>query len=106
MQMTVGEIQRNYEQAKDKEKQIGILADLNCCSREEIKNIVGVESKRREQKISEPKYPKSTELSRGEILERLFGRLDLLDHEIKKLEEEYRKVYNAIEVLGTLGQKG
>ena len=40
MQMTEGEIRASYRQAKDKKKQIGILADLNSCPKEEIKRIL------------------------------------------------------------------
>ena len=40
MQMTVEEIIRNYIQAKDKSKQIGILADLNGCDKEKIRSIL------------------------------------------------------------------
>ena len=40
MQMTVEEIIRNYTEAKDKSKQIGILADLNGCTKEKIRAIL------------------------------------------------------------------
>lgn len=40
MQMTVEEIIRNYTEAKDKSKQIGILADLNGCGKEKIRSIL------------------------------------------------------------------
>lgn len=40
MQMTVEEIIRSYTQAKDKSKQIGILADLNGCNKEKIRTIL------------------------------------------------------------------
>lgn len=40
MQMTVEEIIRSYTQAKDKSKQIGILADLNECNKEKIRAIL------------------------------------------------------------------
>lgn len=33
MEMSVGEIKRSYDQAKNKERQIGILAELNDCDR-------------------------------------------------------------------------
>ena len=38
--MTVEEIIRSYTQAKDKSKQIGILADLNGCDKEKIRAIL------------------------------------------------------------------
>ena len=40
MQMTVEEIIRSYTTAKDKSKQIGILADLNGCDKEKIRAIL------------------------------------------------------------------
>lgn len=40
MQMTIGEIVRNYKQAKDKRAQIKILAELNTCDVEDIKQIL------------------------------------------------------------------
>lgn len=40
MQMTVEEIIRSYTEAKDKSKQIGILADLNGCDKEKIRSIL------------------------------------------------------------------
>lgn len=38
--MTAEEIVRDYQQAKNKQKQIKILADLNCTSPSEIKSIL------------------------------------------------------------------
>lgn len=46
--MTNGEIVKSYLAAKDKKKQIGILAELNLCSTEQIKEILiecGVDSR-------------------------------------------------------------
>lgn len=40
MQMTVEEIIRSYTQAKDKSKQIGILADPNGCDKGKIRSIL------------------------------------------------------------------
>ena len=40
MQMTTEEIIRSYTTAKDKSKQIGILADLNGCDKEKIRAIL------------------------------------------------------------------
>ena len=40
MQMTTEEIIRSYTTAKDKSKQIGILADLNGCDKEKIRGIL------------------------------------------------------------------
>lgn len=50
MQMTNEEIIKSYKEAKNKQKQIKILADLNCCRPMEIKKIVGVEEPKKEEK--------------------------------------------------------
>ncbi len=42
--MTAAEIRRNYNEAKDKPKQITILADMNCCDRSDIKKIINGET--------------------------------------------------------------
>ena len=40
MEMTNAEIAANYRQSKDRRMQIGILAELNACSRAEIETIL------------------------------------------------------------------
>lgn len=40
MQMTEGEIVRSYKEAKNKSQQVGILAELNCCPKEKIIEIL------------------------------------------------------------------
>lgn len=40
MEMTASEIVRSYKEAKDKKKQVGILAQLNLCTPENIKRIL------------------------------------------------------------------
>lgn len=94
MQMSESEIRRNYKEAKNKKQQISILADLNCCSKEDIENVLGIGN--------EDKEPPG-DMSRGQIMDLLFGRLDSIEQEIQRLEAEYKKVHNAIEVLGTIG---
>ena len=88
MQMTDSEIIRNYNQAKDKKAQVGILADLNCCPKEKIEQIVGLREK-----------PKEKPNVNG-IMDILYVKLDEIDSQIKVLEEEYKKINIAIEVLG------
>lgn len=97
MQMSVGEIKRSYDQAKNKKHQIDVLADLNCCSREDIEKILAVESSR----IPKEEAVTCTDsLNLDGVFDILYCRLDELEGEIKLLEEEYQKVKNAIEVLG------
>lgn len=40
MQMTEDEIYRSYKEAKEPQKQIRILAQLNCCDTDKIKEII------------------------------------------------------------------
>lgn len=40
MQMTKGEISRSYKEARQKAKQIGVLAELNACPKEDIIEIL------------------------------------------------------------------
>lgn len=94
MQMSESEIKRRYKEAKNQKQQIGILADLNCCSKEEIESILGI--------AKEDNKPPG-DMSRGQIMDLLFGKLDLLEQEIKKLEEEYRNISITISVLGKIG---
>ncbi len=120
MEMTEGEIARNYRRAKDKDRQGGILADLNCTSREDITRILvraGIPispKKRRKRKRSGKGKEADTEDKKGsstipqalpeimgissasipdrdEYTEELFRKLDVLDEEIARLEKEYRE---------------
>lgn len=71
MTMTEQEIVKDYREAKDKKTQIGILADLNTCSKQQIVEILkvgGVDHrelprirKRKEESASEEKKPFSLE---------------------------------------------
>jgi hypothetical protein len=40
MEMNENEIVRSYRESKNKKQQIGILADINCCKPEQIKEIL------------------------------------------------------------------
>lgn len=101
MEMSVGEIKRSYDQSKNKERQIGILADLNCCDRSEIEKIISVESKREHHEPVQAVVEKSPEKEMGldEVMDTLFARMDELEEQIKPLEEEYRNIKIAIDVI-------
>lgn len=98
MEMTVDEIKRSYDQAKHKDRQISILAELNDCSREEIEKVVCVENKRR----TPAEKPK--ELCLSEIIEKLYADLEEIDGQIKILEEAYKQITVAIKVLEKVGE--
>lgn len=82
MEMDTGEIRRQYKYAKDRKKCISILADLNCCSKDDIKAILGLNEK-----------------NSGNIEEinSLYARLDELDAAIRPLEDEYRRTVKMIQ---------
>ncbi len=115
MQMTPGEIRRNYEAAKNKRAQIDILADLNCCSRAKIKKILfGDSAKSTSEQCKESTVDTPQENAEGvkellnldSVKEVLYRHLDELNSQIRTLEEEYRKVTIAIEVLGNIEKEG
>lgn len=103
MEMKPSEILQSYENAQYKTKQIGILAELNACSKDEITEILkemGAElPKRKYQKKEETaKEPKKKEWEEPELLPEpreipqsiqlvLYNRLDELDAKIKEYTE-------------------
>ncbi len=101
MQMSVGEIKRSYDEAKHKQRQIGILAELNNCTKEDIIKIINIENKSNNT-VPESVKVVSEELTLSQINNMLYARLDEIEGDIKKLEEEYRKIFIAVEVLGNM----
>lgn len=100
MEMSPEEIRRNYNSAKNKRQQIGILADLNCCKRSEIEEIVMVkqdpviEVEKQAEKTGDRQEP-----GISEVVDILYVRLDDLEEQIKILEVEYRNTKIAIDVI-------
>lgn len=86
MQMSIAEIRRVYSQARDKKKQIPILADLNCCSTKEILDIV--HNKEYEKTADESAKEESFKLIPEQ--KALIDRLEEVDGQIKELEKEYQ----------------
>lgn len=101
MEMSVGEIKRSYDQAKNKRRQIDILAELNDCDRSEIEKIISVESMREQHEpVKEVvEKPSEKEMGLNDVMNTLFSRLDELEKKIKPLEEEYRNIKIAIDVI-------
>lgn len=84
------EIRMMYREAKNKTEQIGILADLNLCGKDEIRQVLGLKKPGRG-KSEEAPEPSRKELP--EAIQRLVkARLKDLDIAILKLEEEVRKL--------------
>ena len=87
MQMGNDEIRIRYKYAKDKKKMIPILSDLNLCSKDIIKEIVGENPK--------SSNPANVSLN-AEQIDSLFARLDELEEMIKPLESEYKRTVQMI----------
>ena len=85
MEMSEADIRLEYKLAKNKVRQIGILADENCCSKDRIKEILG---------LPQPK--------KRMTYEQMFDELDKLDETIKELEKQYKEI--AGKVLGINGK--
>ena len=101
MEMSVGEIKRSYDQAKNKRRQIDILAELNDCDRSEIEKIISAESRREQHEPVKAvvEKPSENEMGLNDVMNTLFSRLDELEKKIKPLEEEYRNIKIAIDVI-------
>lgn len=88
MQMTEEEICRSFKEAKDHRKQVSILADLNCCSKDEIRKILmknGIDPPRtgnRYTKISKEDFPEIRVIPRCAI--------SILRKNVKDIDEELK----------------
>lgn len=105
--MTAGEIIDLYTHAKHPEKQIGIIAELCDCPKEEIVELLklnGVLEKNKGGKELQPDSVVFQPIQEKEIplLERLYELLDELDKEIQQKTQRYKEVSTAIKVLSEL----
>ena len=109
MYMTDSEIYRDYRQARHKSRQIGILADLNGCSKEEIEAIIAKYERQNEVTAPVetllPETPPPEQAETGYVLSRLYEELDRLNAEIHRLEERYKETTIAIRVLAALERR-
>ena len=107
MQMAESEIVRSYKEAAEPARQIMILAQLNCCSPDDIARIVGLPETpklRRGRKATKaavsPKLKPSS--AKDEVLTELYRKLDMLDAKIKEMEKRYKETTTAIKVLSEM----
>lgn len=93
------EIYQSYKSAANKAKQIAILAELNDCTIDDVILAIAERLKPCESVADSPKQPPKNN-SLTNILE---CELDRLNGEIRALEEKYKKVVDALEVIGEIG---
>lgn len=91
MEMTNAEIVRQYKEAKQKNKKIRILAQLNACPESTIKEILIEAGAIEEKQTAKPKVRITDRLQRIEIPEAVKkacgNTLDLLENKIKNYKE-------------------
>ena len=85
--MTEREICLSYREAKNRDTQLQVLAELNSMSRVRI---IGILVKNGE-KVSD----KVTKLP-SRVINQLYKRLDVLDAQISEREREYREIVQAL----------
>lgn len=103
MIMDRGTIIREYNAAKNKKQQIGILADQNCCTREDIRKIIE-EDQAKIGTCTDPDYP-SFDDKEPDIMQIIMEEMDKADAEIKKYTEWYKKLASAWEVIGEIQRR-
>lgn len=97
MQMIENGIVKNYREAKDKREQINILADLNCCSKEEITEILlknGVDQRELPRKRKPRKKPE--ESRKHSAIDTV---VSVLAQRIKEIDKELQEHGEVIETL-------
>ncbi len=89
MEMTEREICREYRAAKDKKRQVGILADCNCTDREEILAILSRGGEKLPDAKARCKSFGNKRRRKDERLDGLIAEMEPLDFKIAKLEKQY-----------------
>lgn len=120
MDMTAAEILKNYREAKDKKRQVRILADMNVCSVDEIKAILiagGIDKRelpRTRQKTatetSEPKFNATArqlsvistalQLYREQIVQESNAAQSAHEEHMTKLGDEMAEIDRILETIG------
>lgn len=101
MEFDKGEICRNYRHAKDKVKQVQILAELNAVERRTVIDILTAAG----EKVRIPIAGRTKKTSVQEMTDRQYAkavtrRLEILEDKIRPLEREYKEL---VAVLGCCG---
>ena len=97
MEMTNAEILKSYNEAKNKTSKVGVLAELNCCPKKRIVEILvkeGIDPATFEKSVEKPKMKRNKETPDEEaiIKEALLGLWDRLTEEYDMLKAEWNKI--------------
>ncbi len=100
--MTNAEILKSYNEAKNKTSQVGVLAELNCCSKKRIVDILvkeGIDPAVFEKAVDKPKVKRNKENPDEEaiIKEALLGMWERLTEEYDMLKAEWNKISSEYE---------
>lgn len=106
MYMTDEAICKSYREAKDRAEQIEILKDLNCTTRSKIIKILVRNGYKVRIAIPSKGMKKRRELTDDEYQKALYRRLDILDENIAKMENEFRDILAVLGVACGEEQKG
>lgn len=98
MRMTEVEICKEYREAKNPRMQIGILADLNVCEKEDILKILILNGQ--DVTVAGPKKPGQ---KGDKVLSLMFSLLDEVEAEVYAAEQKYKAIVESIKQYG--GQK-
>lgn len=91
MEMSHGEIVLSYKRAQNRRTQIGILADLNECSKKEIENILMAAGEELPKGRTKKAVEKQKEIPEA-ISKILMNRIEELDTIIHEAEKEYKEI--------------
>lgn len=106
MYMTDEAICKSYREAKNRAEQIEILKDMNCTTRSKIIKILVRNGYKVRIAIPSKGMKKRRELTDDEYQKALYRRLDVLDANIAKLEDEFRDILAVLGVACGEDQKG
>lgn len=95
MRMTETEICKEYREAKNPRMQIGILADLNVCEKEDILRILIING----QDVT-PAGPKKPGQKGDKVIQMIFALLDEVDQEVLAAEKKYKAIAECLKQYG------
>lgn len=99
MRMTEAEICKEYREAKNPRMQIGILADLNVCEKEDILKILILNGQ--DVTVAGPKKPGQ---KGDKVLNLMFSLLDEVETEVYAAEQKYKAIVESIKQYGKEGK--